>query len=273
MKLVFIVGVPRSGTTLVANRLTSLENSCYLPKSLRVLERIGLGSCFDTAKYMASLSKKLSYIGAGWDKHDGGGQFWSVFESIEDRENRRTMLFSAAYPDTSTNRVFINKRIANVNQLDLLAQTFPEAILMHVKRNPLDTIQSILNRREKLMGSMSKRWGVFVEDMPKQNQDPIVDCALQYRKIYELIENKKTIFSNFLSVQYEEFCADPKKELNSLSTLLGVQSASLDCGGIASRNQKHNADFSKKVIDVLSLTTSDTLLRTAAALKGDCCNA
>lgn len=254
------MGVPRSGTTLVAGRLCGIGNSCYLPKSLRVLERFGLGSCFGIAKGMASLSGNLSCLGASWGKHDGGGQFWAMFGSIKDREKRRALLLSATYPEASSDRVFINKRIENVNQLDLLAQTFPEAALIHVKRNPLDTVKSILTRRQVELGSVDKRWGVFTEDMPEKNEDPIVDSAFQYRKIYELIERKKHLFAECLSVTYEDFCSNPEKELDRLLTRLSLDAATLNYMGIACRNKEHKPDFAKKVTDVLSESSSKTLV-------------
>jgi len=92
-----------------------------------------------------------------------------------------------------------------------------------------------------------------------QNADPITDCALQYRKIYELVEEKKHLFSQSLSVEYEGFCSNPESELDQLLTRISSRSASFDSAGIACRNTAHDPDFTKKVLDVLSKSSSRIL--------------
>lgn len=267
MKIVFLLGVPRSGTTLITNHLTHFDNTCFLPRSLRLLEKIGLGCWCGLAKLMARFSGCFPSLGLRWHQHDGGEIFWKRFEATQGPEKRRKLLEKAVYPDASNSRVFINKRIANVNLLDILIKTFPEATLLHIKRNPLDTVQSILSRRKKNFGTMNKRWGVFVPDMPEQYSDPVIDCSIQYMKIYEKIEDYMSFFSASQTVAYEDYCEHPGMSLESLSQKIGLVGALPDTQNIASRNREHRPEFAKSVLNTLGQTQSITLANTVTALK------
>lgn len=252
-RYVFIVGVPRSGTTLITKILANSLNACYLPKSLRILERFGLGGCFSLAKLMAKFSERYPYLRLDWHYHDGGSdKFWNNFKSIKCKEKRRIFLNNAAYPEVSAERVFFNKRIANVNQLELLAVTFPDATLLHIKRDPVDTIKSILNRRKKIMGSTAKRWGVFTGGEPNKSLSPIIDCAFQYRFIYEKIEDKKSLFSNFLTVNYEGFCATPNSQIKCISENICLKGCLVRKHEISRRDPSFPENITADVINVLS---------------------
>ncbi len=267
MKIIFLLGVPRSGTTLITNHLTQFDNTCYLPRSLRLLEKIGLGWWFGLAKLMARFSECFPSLGLNWRQHDGGEIFWKKFETTQNPDKRRKLLESAVYPDASPNHVFINKRIANVNFLDMLAETFSDATLIHIKRNPLDTVQSILDRRKKNIGRLDSRWGVFVRDMPEQHPDPIVDCSVQYMKIYEKIEYKAFAFNTNLSIFYEEYCNDHDRILSSLSEKLGLVGTLPNIQNTVCRNKQYNSEFANKVLVSLSETRSCSLFKTVLALK------
>lgn len=269
-KYVFILGVPRSGTTVLAKLLASFSNTSYLPYSFKILEKYGLQNNINLALKMAIISKKINCFDLNWDNHFGGNNIWHRFLSIKDYSEKKRLIDESAFQnDIQDNNIFINKRIANVNILSELANTFYNSILIHVKRDPLDTIISIKNQRLKKHNNPNVRWGVFTENMYAQFDDPIIDISWQFVLIYDKIVESKILFSKYIDIDYEELCNNPEYILNSLKNLIGFKGEISNTNHLKLVKHLQDNEIANKVYSILKNSKSEELKKYLNLVKNN----
>ncbi|HLZ29326.1 MAG TPA: sulfotransferase [Chloroflexota bacterium] len=161
---IFVVGCPRSGTTLVQCILSASSGAFSLPEThffSHVLPAIGalpetpIGrqeirdarDAFDTE---AELTLPAS--------------FWSAFEDVAQRELRTALdVFLAVvehFRPAPGLRV-IEKTPRHVLHLDTIARAFPDAVFIEVVRDPIDVASSLLGvpfETSRSMLSYAQRW-------------------------------------------------------------------------------------------------------------------
>jgi hypothetical protein len=262
LKYIFIVGVPRSGTTVITKHLCQFNNVSYIPRSYRLLEKLDIHQSSFLGKLIANLSNKYRNLKLRLHEHDGGNLVWNKFYSVNNKFEQKKFIDRISFnPTNNTKCIFINKRIANVNFLNELSSVFKDSTLIHIKRDPIDTIISILNRRKKLFGTMEKRWGVFPDNMPEKNNNPIIDCTLQYMKIYELIEESKFLFKNYTEINYSEFCSNPDKILTSIAQEINLTGSIPSTNQIKLRNNISSKEIIENVKNIFANSNNTDLIQ------------
>jgi hypothetical protein len=251
----FVVGAPRSGTSILSNCLTRYSNVSFCPRSLQYLNKYNITNA-TLIKLLALYSFYFKKQGLNLHLEGKSDILWNHFMKLDDPIKRKRLIDNISmFSSKNTNCVFVNKRIANVNMLEELSLAFPNSAIVHISRDPVDTIMSILNMRKKTFGTFDQRWGVFVKEMPKQNSDPIVDCAIQYMKIMEVIEQAKNLFNTFIDVSYRDFCHNPFEIL----TVIAKKTNHLGCLNSIPEVRFHRNPGDEKVKKVVQEVFSNSL--------------
>lgn len=193
MNAIFVLGAPRSGTTIISRHIRSAEG------------------CFG---FRSKAGKKEKDRGEPF-KMGNGGSAWDEALRSGNRQAAREMVATTAR-DCNRAHVFVNKKISNVNHMQSICGIFPEALAVYVIRHPYDVVQSILSQRIRKLKSADARWGVFAPETPAQDPDPVVDCALQLRYLVEKIERDVVNFSRCCIVPYEAYCRNPEQTLEEI---------------------------------------------------------
>lgn len=112
--------------------------------------------------------------------------------------------------------------ILNYN-IDFLDQLFENAIFIHTKRDPLTNIESALKARERQLGSIDKWYSFKIpeyQDLIKLN--PYEQVAGQIYHINKAVEDGLANVAEHkkMTVQYEDFCANPKAVFEQLKSKL-----------------------------------------------------
>ena len=175
---------------------------------------------------MADFSWRFPNLGLEWHCHTGGGRIWDRTLARRSRAERKALIDASRFPQRAHNRVFINKRIANLTHLTEIASTFPGVRAIHIRRDPVDTVMSLLHMRQQKYRSRSARWGFIPPDMPSSVPNPIEDCVWQYRKIRELIDDAMPMFCAAIVIDYHTFCRNTSGTLTELNTFLGLATCS-----------------------------------------------
>jgi hypothetical protein len=237
---IFIVGCPRSGTSLMAD-------------------------LFATHPDVANWSE----AGRLWDPIDYSNpeadHCWGA-ERVRPREARRLHGWCEWYRRSQRKRRFLNKHPRNSVRIDYLDRILPDARFVHVIRDGRAVVASMLAqirarpRRQTLpFGGFCKPpgWRALLRD------DRVEQTALQWREIVRHVrERGGRLAPRYVEVRYEDACEQPAQAFRTLFAFAGLPYGEPELAAIPERLENRNARFR----DVLSESEIATVERVAAEL-------
>lgn len=219
---VFIVGAPRSGSTVLMQSLTRMYDVGYISNMMALMPKYMLRIAkLDKKNILAPkelVESEYGYISGLSSPNEAGKvmRFW--FDSEPDRKKesiRRTV--SCLHKIFGTD--IIIKNLYNSLRLKTIASVFPEARIIYLKRDPLYTAQSIYIGRMKYREDMSEWFSVEPEGHESVlHMSPEYQVAWQVLKIESAIESCLGLFKNPIIMNYEDLSIkaieDTGKQLN-----------------------------------------------------------
>ena len=191
---IFIVGMPRSGTTLV-EQILSRHEDVFAGGELPMIGNINgqmRGYAMQKLDYMGQLHGFIPLLG---DEHFSNAAD-ACMKMITDKAKGKAFVR------------FTDKMPQNAFRLGLIAMMFPNARIIHVRRHPLDTCVSCFFQRFRVGHHYSYRldW-----------------LAQTYRKYAEIMEHwRKVIPLPILDIHYEELVKDPEGGARRLMDFAGL---------------------------------------------------
>jgi len=232
---VFIIGAPRSGSTLLYQLLichfafsyiTNLSSLFYTCPALvtKMTRR------FATRYRAEELASKYGYVSGLWSPSEAGPllRYWldsGVQYFVSDEERREWVRQSIAHIESIMGGPFISKNLNNSMRLPELVEIFPDAIFINLKRKPAYIAQSILLTRRALSSNDSTWVGVrspnFEELMKLSN--PLEQVVCQIKSIEDHIQTvtEEKGIRNMIEVNYGDVCNDWRSELEDISRKCG----------------------------------------------------
>ncbi len=231
---IFIIGPPRSGSTLLYQLMTHRYKFSYLQNQMEPHN-------YSIALYaQKKIDPRIKYFSDFQSVHgitkkpDGpheGGFFWRRFfprkvhdyvaehnlSRIEDFEIRNTLKFLERHFDAP----FLSKNMEAGVRLGSLQKLFPEALYIVVKRDPRATASSLAKVRLDMYGSKDVWWSI----RPKQYEELLnlpyyEQVAYQVAYIYQTIFDDLQYPSRRIDIQYEDLCHRPAATLDKLINVL-----------------------------------------------------
>ena len=174
----FIVGVMRSGTTLVAELLSRHPDVCNRGE----------------LTHLPALAQKLS------DVSEAGVEVFAQVATTYERQLRQ---------DDSGAHWFIDKHPMNFLNIDLIMALWPNARIIHCRRNPRDTALSLWSQ-------------LFIDDTQ--------GYAYDFADIYAVIQGCARLMTHWqkrharsiYNISYEQLTADPANGMAALTDWLGL---------------------------------------------------
>jgi tetratricopeptide (TPR) repeat protein len=193
---IFIVGYPRSGTTMVEQTITAHP-------------KISAG---DELVFMSDLAR----IGARWLASPLGypeclADLWMgdnrlVLDQFRDYYLKRAEQLGI-WEEGAT--FFTDKMPLNETHLGLIHLVFPDAPIIHVRRHPLDIL--ISNYSNFLTHGFNQAFDVK-------------SCATHYVRIDELVQHyRRQLDLNYLEIRYEDLVEDQEPNVRRLLDFVGVE--------------------------------------------------
>jgi tetratricopeptide (TPR) repeat protein len=182
---VFIVGLPRSGTTLLGYLLGSLPGVMVLDE-----ERLFFNSVLKVLG--TNDAEKLLTI--------------SEQQSAEIAENYRSLSKEKNY---SENRILIDKDPLNLVNVEVIGKVFPRARFLYISRHPYDVALSLYMQN-------------FAERSVLSQCNTIQHCVRFCGEIlstWDQIESRALV--NIFKLSYEDFVADPDSHIKRISAWMG----------------------------------------------------
>lgn len=234
--VLFVLGLPRSGTTLVQQYAVHRLRLAYFTNGVGAHpEAPLLTTCAQRLLHRAYRSDFESDYGRvrGPVAPREAGAVWGRFFGFEDyvrfedvapesvRTLRRlvaaTQLFCGGLP-------FLNKNVKHLLRIDALARIFPEARFLVVRRRLAHTALSVLRARRKLLDDPRDWWSVkppryaLLRGLPPVEQVAGQLVGLRDRLHLDLarLEPQRVLW-----LDYADFCAEPESLTRMLVAALG----------------------------------------------------
>ncbi len=271
-KPIFIIGVPRSGTTLLYKILcrhpelayfTSCDLKNIIPKKRQI-------QIIENWKKLKAKNEKIphseeNFFAALTHKLKNGEKmnpvpieaeiFWQKFfgqEYVNNISTNQRITLSnelSEFLESQKKIRFLNKAPQHCMRLFALKKTFPDAKFIHISRDPKQVIASSLVR-EKKEGKFNI--GIKLKnEIPSRNYNLIEKWAWAYKDIIESInefgcEQDK---NRFMSVHYDELVKNPKQIISNILNFCELNTSSIE------KMVPHIHDTSEKWKEIL--TTED----------------
>jgi tetratricopeptide (TPR) repeat protein len=205
-KPVFIIGMPRSGSTLVEEKLAA--DSRF----------VGLGEVPDIIRMSGAVQRN--------HPQRAPFPFWCAdaplraFGGLGDIYLKK---YEARHPDAMR---LINKSLLNFAYAGMIEAMFPNALIIETRRNPIDTCLSC-----------------YFKDLKAAHQYSVrLETLGEFYRLYDgLMREWRSRLSNLVTVRYEDFISDANSSLASLKEAAGVESPA---AGAAEPGARHVQTFS-----------------------------
>ncbi|KZN30365.1 hypothetical protein N480_05285 [Pseudoalteromonas luteoviolacea S2607] len=184
---IFIVGMPRSGTTLIEQILAAHS------------EVTAGDELFEFARCSAEVAAK--YVPRTAFPHWLGKINTEALNKVADR-----YLENTAFLQTAT--YFTDKMPQNFKAVGLIHQVFPNAKVIHCRRSPMDTIWSCYEQNFGLGNGFAN------------SLDDLTDYYIEYDKLMSFFED--TSNGAIFTLEYEALIANPKKVICEVLSFLGL---------------------------------------------------
>jgi hypothetical protein len=243
---IFIIGMPRSGTSVFYEKLALNSGLACLTQNSRKFPR-------------SVLLSRLNALIRRNPKPTEAPQVWMRAARREDDTLTRadaTPALCRYYRDVVGTQLrlagktrFLGKYPRNGLRMEFLDAIFPGCLFLHVIRDGRDVLRSILEKREA-HGGRNRYWGIRPPGWRGLSGcEPVEAIGLQYNwSIAYMLEHAAPFRPDrYKEVRFEDFCADPKAVLRQVGDFCGLewQSAELDKSveGVWTSNGKWQEQF------------------------------
>jgi len=235
---VFIIGAPRTGSTILYQTLTNQLDVLYIDNlAAKFYKNLFWGfwlsnklfkkqshNCFSSDHGTTKGLHSPSECGAFWYRWLPADRHFIDFNDITDtmvEEIRQEITALINY----FNKPIVFKNLNAGQRLRLLQKCFPEAKFIFIKRNPLFVAQSTLNAKRKLGIQDTIFWSVMpknVNHLEKMNAYEQIIKQIYFLEKQIVKDSQLFLKENFLFLNYENFTKDCKKMIELCQNFIEV---------------------------------------------------
>lgn len=233
---VFIVGGPRSGSTLVYHALVHSFRFTYLSNLLAMFPRSApVVAGFLRTNMWRPSNRFVSDYGTtkGLANPSEAGRFWDLVFPWQEHHEIEPSMWAEDRIAFVRQRVgslvkiysapFLCKNVWHSVRIEALHYAFPRSVFIVMRRDPLVMAQSVLARRRMLLGDGAGFWSVRPRKiLEKRNASGLEHVAWQLAYTYQAIEaaRQKVGESLFMDIPYEAFCRAPEQWVHKVDVFL-----------------------------------------------------
>lgn len=230
---IFIIGAPRTGSTILYQALTNSLDVLYIDNiAAKFYSNIFIGFLISKAIYKDkphnSFDSKFGNTAEfGGHAPSECGEFWYQWLPKQDHfvdhgtvsdKSREELKFSINFPSKWFAKHILFKNLNAGQRLRLINEAFPDAKIIYIQRDLKDTVSSILKARHSIGVSKDKIWSIRPKDYRSLEGLPEEEmCLRQVLLLQEQIELDLALFcqKNVFYVNYSELSEELIEELRS----------------------------------------------------------
>lgn len=230
----FVVGAPRSGTTVVFQEVLATFELGYFPNRAKKRPHACVSRALGARwRFQPCWSSSYGVIPGPWAPSDG----WEIFlrwfpeypgEGPVRRERLHELCTIVRLYERIFRAPFANKNNANTTRIPELAELFPRALFLHVRRDPEDTVASLLEARRRHGVPPGRWWGAAPPGLraPTSELELCVAGTLGVERAARAALAELAPERSF-TVRYEEFCDDPSQATDWVASAFAAAGVSL----------------------------------------------
>lgn len=235
---VFIIGVPRTGSTFSYQLITNRYDVSYFDNLVDIMHSFPLTGFYYSYKLFVNKphncfkSKSGNTLSYGLHCPSEAGNYWYRFFEKQQYLVHPEDLSSGTKQQLKTelesiikryNKPLVIKNLANSLRLRLIRELFPDAKIIIIDRNEEDTCKSIAKIRKKKSFLLNEFWSVYppeIGDIKFQNESELIQQQIKSVKGYIKHDIKQFPSENVLNIEYENLINDPEKVLKILDQFM-----------------------------------------------------
>ena len=219
---IFVVGAPRSGSTLLYQLLIRHMGLAYISNfmslvPIRMIQIAKYGRRFHGTKNIQE--SRWGYLSGIFAPSEAGGVQRKWFEGKPDGEARKMIRGTVVSLSDIFSAATVVKNLANSLRLENILTLFPEGQFIFIRRNLIFNAQSILISRRQLLGSEQQWWST----KPRGYRE-VMKLSPARQVIWQVNEIERSITSflaaknpHFLEITYEQLCDNPDMILKTIA--------------------------------------------------------
>lgn len=217
---IFLVGAPRSGTTLVYQHLLNRFRFAFFPNLSKWYPRTCVGAAV-LARFLGrpepSYANRFGIMNGATAPSDGWDVFHRWFPRYDysvpvDEANLHELRTIVWFLERVYGGPFANKNNSNSVRIQELSRLFPHALFIHVDRGLPETVDSLLRARKDNRVLPNEWWGapppVFVDRRFKDEMELTITQAWGLRQQIRR-DLARLPQDRWMSIEYESFCVSP----------------------------------------------------------------
>lgn len=238
--VVFVIGAPRTGSTLFNQIITNVFNVNYIDNISHIFyKNLFTGCLISRLLYQDNSHNSFkSYYGrtVSGSLHAPSecGNFWyqwmkqKSFYIGKNEFSFDTILKIRKIIVATTNYfskpfIFTNNNAAL--RMGLLSEILPEAKFIFIRRDPVTTAQSLINARKAIMGNREIWWSL----KPKNYEEIVSKYNYPEQVVHQIHEIENQVYTdaylfpkeNFLEVTYESLCLNIEDVMKQIEQFIG----------------------------------------------------
>ena len=238
LPIIYVVGVPRSGTTLLSQLLCRYLPVGYINNFIaRFWLRPSVGIMLSKIILGKDARKRINFrsvqaLTEGPEGPHEFGYFWRHWLKLDDSPNHHLSNIALAAIDRDGLRRALEQEVLasfgapvvfrNIIcglHADFLTKLHPVSLYVYVKRDPRDVVSSILKCRKDRFGTYGKWWSLKPSTYPfnDSKNDPVIDVIRQVADCrWEMECELASPGINSLTIEYQEMCKDPHATIEAV---------------------------------------------------------
>jgi len=234
---VFIIGSPRSGTTILYQLLCKHFNFGFINNFVSDWYRLPIVATSFYKKFLEGQNSFSLESRFGQSKDLCGpnefGKFWyQWFDNFHNPKKPITSIRDEILLEVSGltrihKKSILFKNVVNSMRVVSINKIFNNPVFIVITRDELDTAQSILNARIRLYNNKNHLWSVVPSSVSNLGPDEPywIQIVQQIRGVYSNIKSAKEIIGDnkFIFVKYKDLCNNTSAVLNSIKNKLNNQ--------------------------------------------------
>lgn len=243
---IFIIGCGRSGTTFLYETFAVHQDLAWISNWT---DESGWPGLARFNKYFATSGSGSRFFpprpSEGYKTWDRATRVTAARESyvggsdLSPSEERAVKRFISQICGAQRAKAFLNKNTRNSRRIEMLNKLFPDAMFVHVYRNPLDTVSSLLRVHWWPNEQIWFKNGLTPEQLCHTDEDSARLAAELVVHERAAIERGRAAVEvdRWTDVRYEKFIADPQTTAAAVLERLGLPESSF----VYQRAQKAHA--------------------------------